>query len=117
MTKSTRRQPRAHRRFATRGATLRLAPGEANATADFAAEADQATAMMTLEMGGQRRGKAEALKCAKGFRYYAENAEALLLTNRRYGKDQGVGTADQPLGAVMPMELPCGKRFGSPHQH
>ncbi len=43
------------------------------------AEADQAAAMMTLEMGKTlAAAKAEALKCAKGFRYYAENAEALL---------------------------------------
>jgi succinate-semialdehyde dehydrogenase / glutarate-semialdehyde dehydrogenase len=35
--------------------------------------------MTTLEMGKTlASAKAEALKCAKGFRYYAENAEALL---------------------------------------
>ncbi len=35
--------------------------------------------MMTLEMGKTlKSAKAEAVKCAKGFRYYAENAEKLL---------------------------------------
>ena len=34
---------------------------------------------MTLEMGKTlASAKAEALKCAKGFRYYAEHAEAML---------------------------------------
>src|ERR1700730_14310919 len=52
----------------------------ANATADLLeAEADETAAMMTLEMGKTlKSAKGEALKCAKGFRYYAENAEKLL---------------------------------------
>src|SRR6476646_4383907 len=43
------------------------------------AEADQVAAMMTLEMGKTlASAKAEALKCARGCRYYAEHAEAML---------------------------------------
>ena len=50
------------------------------ATADLLEkEADEVGAMMTIEMGKTlKSAKAEALKCAKGFRYYAENAEKLL---------------------------------------
>lgn len=72
---------RAHRRFADYHQTSFAQRARwANATADLLeAEADQAAAMMTLEMGKTlAAAKAEALKCAKGFRYYAENAEALL---------------------------------------
>ena len=57
----------------------------ANATADLLdKEADEVGAMMTLEMGKTlKSAKAEAIKCAKGFRYYAENAEKLLADERR----------------------------------
>ncbi|REM93009.1 aldehyde dehydrogenase family protein, partial [Mycobacterium tuberculosis] len=68
---------RAHRRFADyRQTSFAQRARWANATADLLeAEADQAAAMMTLEMGKTlAAAKAEALKCAKGFRYYAENA-------------------------------------------
>src|ERR1700758_165852 len=49
----------------------------ANATADLLEkEADDVAAMMTLEMGKTlKSAKAAAIKCAEGFRYYAENAE------------------------------------------
>lgn len=49
-------------------------------TADLLeAEADDVAALMTLEMGKTlASARAEVLKCAKGFRFYAENAEAML---------------------------------------
>src|SRR5258707_8813813 len=69
---------RAHERFLDyRHSTTFAQRAEwANATADLLEkEADETAAMMTLEMGKTlRSAKAEALKCAKGFRYYAENA-------------------------------------------
>ncbi|WP_181913983.1 aldehyde dehydrogenase family protein, partial [Mycobacterium tuberculosis] len=59
---------RAHRRFADyRQTSFAQRARWANATADLLeAEADQAAAMMTLEMGKTlAAAKAEALKCAK----------------------------------------------------
>ncbi|BBX75340.1 NADP-dependent succinic semialdehyde dehydrogenase [Mycobacterium shinjukuense] len=96
----------------------------AHATADLLeAEADEAAALMTLEMGKTlASAKAEALKCAKGFHYYADNAETLLA-------DEPVDTAKvgasraysryQPLGvvlAVMPWNFPLWQavRFAAP---
>ncbi|KLO25207.1 succinate-semialdehyde dehydrogenase, partial [Mycobacterium haemophilum] len=78
----------------------------ANATADLLeAEADQAAAMMTLEMGKTlTSAKGEALKCAKGFRYYAENAEALLADEPADAAAVGASQAFaryQPLGVVL----------------
>src|ERR1700704_456102 len=73
---------RAHERFLDyRHSTTFAQRAEwANATADLLeAEADEVGAMMTLEMGKpQKSAKAEAIKCATGFRYYAANAEKLL---------------------------------------
>ena len=73
---------RAHERFLDyRHSTTFAQRAEwANATADLLEkEADEVGAMMTLEMGKTlKSAKGEALKCAKGFRYYAENAEKLL---------------------------------------
>ena len=67
----------------------------ANATADLLeAEADEVAAMMTLEMGKTlKSAKAEAIKCAKGFRYYAENAEQLLADEHADAKAVGAKKA------------------------
>jgi len=96
----------------------------ANATADLLeAEADQTAAMMTLEMGKTlASAKAEALKCAKGFRYYAENAGKLLADEPADPAKVGAKKAYiryQPLGvvlAVMPWNFPLWQavRFAAP---
>src|SRR5260221_5754660 len=79
--------------------------------------------MMTLEMGKTlRSAKAEALKCAKGFRYYAENAEKLLADEPAEASKVGAKRAYtrwQPLGvvlAVMPWNFPLWQavRFAAP---
>ncbi|QUR65987.1 NADP-dependent succinic semialdehyde dehydrogenase [Mycobacterium spongiae] len=96
----------------------------ANATADLLeAEADQTAALITLEMGKTlASAKAEALKCAKGFRYYAENAEAMLADEPadpgKVGASEAYGRY-QPLGvvlAVMPWNFPLWQavRFAAP---
>lgn len=96
----------------------------ANATADLLeAEADEVAAMMTLEMGKTlKSAKAEALKCAKGFRYYAQNAEQLLADEPADADKVGAARAYiryQPLGvvlAVMPWNFPLWQavRFAAP---
>ncbi|MGO8769789.1 MAG: NADP-dependent succinic semialdehyde dehydrogenase [Mycobacterium sp.] len=96
----------------------------ANATADLLeAEADETAAMMTLEMGKTlASAKAETLKCAKGFRYYAENAEQLLADEPADPAKVGASkayTRYQPLGvvlAVMPWNFPLWQavRFAAP---
>ena len=96
----------------------------ANATADLLEkEADEVGAMMTLEMGKTlASAKAEALKCAKGFRYYAENAEKLLADEPAEASKVGAKSAYtrwQPLGvvlAVMPWNFPLWQavRFAAP---
>ncbi|MGF2943618.1 NADP-dependent succinic semialdehyde dehydrogenase, partial [Mycobacterium sp. Lab-001] len=96
----------------------------AHATADLLeAEADDTAAMMTLEMGKTlKSAKAEALKCAKGFRYYAENTEKLLADEPADADTVGASTAYvryQPLGvvlAVMPWNFPLWQavRFAAP---
>jgi succinate-semialdehyde dehydrogenase/glutarate-semialdehyde dehydrogenase len=96
----------------------------ANATADLLeAEADQTAAMMTLEMGKTlKSAKGEALKCAKGFRYYAEHAEKLLADEPADAASVGAAKAYiryQPLGvvlAVMPWNFPLWQavRFAAP---
>ena len=96
----------------------------ANATADLLEkEADEVGAMMTLEMGKTlKSAKAEALKCAKGFRYYAENAEKLLADEPAEASKVGAKRAYvrcQPLGvvlAVMPWNFPLWQavRFAAP---
>ncbi len=86
-------------------------------------EADDVAAMMTLEMGKTlKSAKAEALKCAKGFRYYAENAEQLLADEVADASKVGASkayTRYQPLGvvlAVMPWNFPLWQavRFAAP---
>jgi len=106
---------RAHRRFADYRRTRFAQRAQwANATADLLeAEADAAAAMMTEEMGKTlASAKAEALKCAKGFRYYAANAEALLADEPVEAGKVNASKAYaryQPLGvvlAVMPWNFP-----------
>lgn len=96
----------------------------ANATADLLeAEADETAALMTLEMGKTlASAKAEVIKSASGFRYYAEHAEQLLADEPA---DAGKVKAAQayaryqPLGvvlAVMPWNFPLWQavRFAAP---
>jgi succinate-semialdehyde dehydrogenase / glutarate-semialdehyde dehydrogenase len=107
---------RAHERFLDyRHSTTFAQRAEwANATADLLdKEADDVAAMMTLEMGKTlKSAKGEALKCAKGFRYYAENAEKLLADEPAEASKVGAKRAYtrwQPLGvvlAVMPWNFP-----------
>ncbi len=117
---------RAHERFLDyRHSTTFAQRAEwANATADLLEkEADDVAAMMTLEMGKTlKSAKAEALKCAKGFRYYAENAEKLLADEPADPAKVGAKKAYiryQPLGvvlAVMPWNFPLWQavRFAAP---
>lgn len=96
----------------------------ANATADLLeAEANQSAALMTLEMGKTlQSAKDEAMKCAKGFRYYAEKAETLLADEPAEAAAVGASKAlarYQPLGvvlAVMPWNFPLWQtvRFAAP---
>ncbi|MCF8607118.1 NADP-dependent succinic semialdehyde dehydrogenase [Gordonia sp. HY442] len=94
------------------------------ATADLLeAEADDVAAMMTLEMGKTlASAKAETLKCAKGFRYYADNAETMLADEPADAEAVNASqayTRYQPLGAVlavMPWNFPLWQavRFAAP---
>src|SRR6202007_3045585 len=94
------------------------------ATADLLdAEADEVAALMTLEMGKTvTAAKAEVLKCAKGFRYYADHAEAMLADEPADPATVGASKAYaryQPLGvvlAVMPWNFPLWQavRFAAP---
>ncbi|MGZ4618412.1 MAG: NADP-dependent succinic semialdehyde dehydrogenase [Frankiaceae bacterium] len=93
-------------------------------TADLLdAELDEASKLMTLEMGkplSQARG--EAAKCAKAMRFYAERAEVFLADEA--ADPQAVGASGayaryQPLGvvlAVMPWNFPLWQvvRFAAP---
>jgi len=88
------------------------------------AEAGEIGAVMTTEMGKTlAAAKAEVLKCAKGFRYYAANAPRFLADEPL--DDPGVVSASQaytrwqPLGpvlAVMPWNFPLWQvvRFAAP---
>lgn len=117
---------RAYERFLDyrHNTTFAQRAGWANATADLLeAEADDVAAMMTLEMGKTlKSAKAEVLKCAKGFRYYAEHAEQLLADEPADAKAVGAKKAYiryQPLGvvlAVMPWNFPLWQavRFAAP---
>ena len=116
---------RAHQRFGQyRSTTFAQRAEWTRATADLLdAEADEVAAMMTLEMGKTlASAKAEVHKCAKGFRYYAENAEALLADEPADPGTVGASKAYaryQPLGvvlAVMPWNFPLWQavRFAAP---
>ena len=79
--------------------------------------------LMTLEMGKTvRSARAEVAKCARGCRYYAEHAEALLADEPADPRAVGAGEAYaryQPLGvvlAVMPWNFPLWQvvRFAAP---
>ncbi|ORB85095.1 NADP-dependent succinic semialdehyde dehydrogenase [Mycobacterium kansasii] len=117
---------RAHARFHDyrRNTTYAQRAQWAHATADLLeAEADQTAAVMTLEMGKTlASAKAEVLKCAKGFRYYADSTEALLADEPadpgKVGASQAY-TRYQPMGvvlAVMPWNFPLWQavRFAAP---
>lgn len=117
---------RAHARFQDyrHNTTFAQRSRWANTTADLLeAEADATAAMMTLEMGKTlKAAKAEVLKCAKGFRYYAESAEELLADEPADAEKVGASRAYvryQPLGvvlAVMPWNFPLWQavRFAAP---
>jgi succinate-semialdehyde dehydrogenase/glutarate-semialdehyde dehydrogenase len=117
---------RAHERFLDyrHSTTFAQRAKWANATADLLEkEADETAAMMTLEMGKTlKSAKGEAIKCAKGFRYYAENAEKLLADEPAEASQVGAKRAYtrwQPLGvvlAVMPWNFPLWQavRFAAP---
>jgi succinate-semialdehyde dehydrogenase/glutarate-semialdehyde dehydrogenase len=88
------------------------------------ADADELARIMTLEMGkplGQ--AKAEALKCAKNMRFYAEHAEGFL-ADEPLEDPSSVGASQayavyQPIGvvlAVMPWNYPMWQviRFAAP---
>jgi succinate-semialdehyde dehydrogenase/glutarate-semialdehyde dehydrogenase len=116
---------RAHDRFLDyRHTSFAQRAGWARRTADLLeVEAEQVAAMMTLEMGKTlASAKAEALKCAKGFRYYAEHAEAMLADEPADAAAVGASKAFaryQPLGvvlAVMPWNFPLWQvvRFAAP---
>ncbi len=97
--------------------------GWMHATADLLeAEADQVAAIMTLEMGKTlASAKAEAAKCVKGFRFYADHAETLLADEQADAPTVGASKAFaryQPVGvvlAVMPWNFPLWQavRFAS----
>ncbi|MEU4672783.1 NADP-dependent succinic semialdehyde dehydrogenase [Amycolatopsis sp. NPDC023774] len=107
-----------HTTFAERAALL-------HATADLLEkEADDVARMMTTEMGKTlASARAEALKSAKGMRYYADHAEEFLADEPLpdpsvVGASRALGRY-QPLGvvlAVMPWNFPLWQvmRFAAP---
>ncbi|KAA8961788.1 NADP-dependent succinic semialdehyde dehydrogenase [Mycobacterium sp.] len=116
---------RAHDRFRDYRRTSYLQRGEwARAVADLLeTEADEVAAMMTGEMGKTlKAAKAEVVKSAKGFRYYADHAEQLLADEPAEPSAVGAArayTRYQPLGvvlAVMPWNFPLWQavRFAAP---
>jgi succinate-semialdehyde dehydrogenase/glutarate-semialdehyde dehydrogenase len=116
---------RAHARFAAYRHTSYAQRAQwARATAELLeAEADEVAAMMTLEMGKTlSAAKAEVIKCAKGFRYYAEHAEQLLADEPADASAVNAAkayTRYQPLGvvlAIMPWNFPLWQavRFAAP---
>ncbi len=96
-----------------------------NAAADLLeAEADEVARIMTVEMGKPlAQAKAEALKCAKGMRFYAKHAAEFLadepLDNPASVNASSAYAVYQPLGAVlavMPWNYPLWQvvRFAAP---
>jgi succinate-semialdehyde dehydrogenase/glutarate-semialdehyde dehydrogenase len=117
---------RAYERFQDyrHSTTFAQRAGWANATADLLeAEADEVGALMTLEMGKTlASAKAEVIKCANGFRFYAEQTEKILADEpadaAKVGAKQAY-TRYQPLGvvlAIMPWNFPLWQavRFAAP---
>ena len=96
-----------------------------NAAADLLeADVDVVARIMTLEMGKPiAQARSEALKCAKGMRFYAEHA-AEFLADERLENPSSVNASSaysvyQPLGvvlAVMPWNFPMWQvvRFAAP---
>ena len=104
--------------FAERAEWMRAAAGI------LEAEQDRIGRIMTTEMGKTLKAAvAEALKCAKGMRFYAEHAEQFLADERlddpgAVGASRAFGRY-QPLGvvlAVMPWNFPLWQvvRFAAP---
>ena len=96
-----------------------------NAAADILeSEADEVARIMTVEMGKPlAQAKAEALKCVKGMRFYAEHAEGFLaeekLADPASVNASSAFTRYEPLGAVlavMPWNYPLWQvvRFAAP---
>ena len=116
---------RAHERWLTyRNTSFEQRATWLRAAADLLdAEADDTARLMTTEMGKTlASAAAEVHKCAKGMRYYAEHAEALLADEPAepgtVGAVQAYATY-QPLGvvlAVMPWNFPLWQvvRFAAP---
>jgi succinate-semialdehyde dehydrogenase/glutarate-semialdehyde dehydrogenase len=87
-------------------------------------EADEVAVIMTTEMGKPlAQAKAEALKCVRGMRFYADNAEEFLepeqLADPSAVNASTAYTVYQPLGAVlavMPWNYPLWQvvRFAAP---
>jgi succinate-semialdehyde dehydrogenase/glutarate-semialdehyde dehydrogenase len=108
-----------------RRTTFAQRAGWMRAAADLIeAEANDIAVVMTQEMGKTRRSAAaEALKCAKGMRFYADEAEAML-ADEPLADPSKVGASRafaryQPLGvvlAVMPWNFPLWQvvRFAAP---
>jgi succinate-semialdehyde dehydrogenase/glutarate-semialdehyde dehydrogenase len=104
--------------FAKRAAWMRAAADLLESEADAIAE------IMTLEMGKPlAQAKAEALKCVKGMRFYAEHAEGFLaeakLADPSSVNASSAWTRYEPLGAVlaiMPWNYPLWQvvRFAAP---
>jgi len=116
---------RAHERWLTyRNTSFEQRATWLRAAADLLdAEADDTARLMTTEMGKTlASAAAEVHKCAKGMRYYAEHAEALLADEPAEASTVGAVQAYatyQPLGvvlAVMPWNFPLWQvvRFAAP---
>ena len=87
------------------------------------ADTDQVAALMTLEMGKTlKSAKAEAAKCAKALRYFAEHGPAYLADTPADAEATGAEqayVAYQPIGvvlAIMPWNFPLWQamRFAAP---
>ncbi|MFH8251210.1 NADP-dependent succinic semialdehyde dehydrogenase [Microbacterium sp. B2969] len=87
-------------------------------------DVEELARLITIEMGRPIKGaRAEVLKCAKGLRYYADNAESLLapeqLADPSVVGASAAGTRYAPIGvvlAVMPWNYPLWQvlRFAGP---